>query len=307
MVWSDRQEGAAAKAEVPGPSFYRPGRGIEDRFRTGGCASAEAAVPRKARAEGPASFRATRNRNRWSPVLKAVVFVALAGTIVWAKARVTEALQNAAGLKLASVKVTGTRYLDPAEVLAAAELPMGENMYKLDLKGAEARVKDLGWVDRVYLERRLPRSLVVAVRERVPVALLDSLRLYGVDREGRVLPVSPSLAEEDLPLISGLDVPPDAVGTTRMADRLEPGLEFLAFLERMDPDMAHDVSEVDLGEKGTLRVTFLDGVEARFRRQVTETELKRMAAVLSDLGGKGRRVASMDFRYSDSVFVKVRE
>jgi cell division protein FtsQ len=239
--------------------------------------------------------------------MKVILFLILAAVVAWAKIRVTEALQNAAGLKLAQVKVTGVRYLQPEEVLEAAALPLGENMYRLDLKGAEERVKRLGWVERVYMERRLPRSLVVAVRERRPAALLDSFRLYGTDAAGRVLPVSAALAEEDLPLLSGVDVPPDAVGTTRLATRLRPGLDFLAFLARKDPDMAHDVSEVDLGEKGTLRVTFLDGVEARFGLHVTETELRRMAAVLSDLGGKGRRAASMDFRYRDSVFVKVRD
>lgn len=293
--------GQASETTVPVSAFYRSPGVVHGAVRT-----TSAAGFSKERGSGfGASGRS--GRGLWRFAMRGVLVLALAGTVVWVKSRVTETLQNAAGLKLAQVKVTGNRYLAASEILEAAALPVGENMYKLDLKAAQARVKALGWVDRVYLERRLPRSLVVAVRERRPVALLDSFLLYGVDREGRILPVSAALAEEDLPLLSGVDVPPDAVGTTRLASTLAEGLAFLAFLGRKDPELARDVSEVDLAEKGTLRVTFLDGVEAKFARQVTETELRRMAAVLADLGGKGRRAASMDFRYRDAVFVRVRE
>lgn len=242
-----------------------------------------------------------------SPVVKTVLFLVLAGAVIWAKARVTEVLQNQAGLKLAKVKVVGLRFLEEGEVLEAARLVLGENMYRLDLDQAKDRVARLGWVERVYLERRLPRTLVVSVRERKPVALLDSFDLYGVDRQGRILPSAHSLSEEDLPLLSGVDVPPDGVGTTRLAERLRPGLDFLTFLEREDPVLARDVSEVSLAEKGTLKVTFLDGVEAKFGPAVSDREFKRMAAILSDLGARGRRAATMDFRYGDSVFVRVRD
>ena len=294
-------QSVSPKAEAA-PSFYRPRATTLDNLRAVGRIPETAKAPRAAqrpKIQFPKKGKAF--------LAKSLVVIVLFVAIVWAKNRITEGLQNAAGLRLAQVKVGGVHYLETDEVLEAAGLPLGENMYKLDLKGAAKRVAKMGWVDKVFLERRLPRTLVISIRERKPVAILDSFSLYGLDREGRVLPTSPSLADEDLPLVSGVEVYADAVGTTRLAERVKDGLDFLIFLGKKDRTLARDVSEVCLSEDSTLKVTFLDGVEVKFGPVVTELELKRMAAVLGDLGAKGQRAAAMDFRYRDSVFVKTRD
>jgi cell division septal protein FtsQ len=179
-------------------------------------------------------------------------------------------------------------------------------MFKLDLKGAADKVRQMDWVERVFIERRLPRSILVSIKERKPVALLERGEIYGVDAEGRVLPPAPLLMRDDLPLISGLAMAPDAVGTTREAESLKPALDLLAFLQKRDQALAQDVSEVNLSEEDALKVTFMDGLQAKFDPPVSETELKRMALVVSDLQEKGRKAATMDFRYRNLVLVKPR-
>jgi hypothetical protein len=105
-------------------------------------------------------------------------------------------------------------------------------------------------------------------------------------------------------VISGLSFGPDAVGTTLSAAALRPALDFLTFLQKKDEVLAQDVSEVNLSEPQCLKVTFLDGITARFNPVVTETELRRMAMVLSDLNQKGKRAAGLDFRYQNEVLVR---
>jgi hypothetical protein len=63
---------------------------------------------------------------------------------------------------------------------------------------------------------------------------------------------------------------------------------------------------VNLSERDQLKTTFLDGLQTRFPPGAGETEMRRMAAVLSDLGSKGFRAESMDFRFRDQVVVKTR-
>jgi len=187
-----------------------------------------------------------------------------------------------------------------------ARLPEGQSMFKLDMEGVCEKVKKLDWVQNVYAERRLPQSFLISIHERVPVAALDNGVLYGVDREGRVLSPSSALLREDLPLISGVRVPPDAVGTTNLASSLKPALDFFSFLRGKDEVMAQDVSEVNLSDPECLKVTFIDGIEAKFNYLVSDAELKRMAVVVSDLGQKGKRAGTLDFRYRDMVLVKTR-
>jgi cell division protein FtsQ len=241
---------------------------------------------------------------KWA--LRLAGLVLLAGVVLWSKQKTTALLQDVAGLKLGKVSVAGNRYLSDEEITKALGLAEGENMFKLDLEQATERIKKLDWVERVFIERRLPSSLLVSIRERKPVALLDNGTLYGVDGEGRVLSPSTALLNEDLPLISGVTMGPDAAGTTRMAETLKPALDFFAFLKRKDGVLAADVSEVNLSDRDSLKVTFIDGIQAAFDPPVTETQLRRMTLVLSDLNQKEKRAGTMDFRYRDMVLVKTR-
>jgi hypothetical protein len=108
----------------------------------------------------------------------------------------------------------------------------------------------------------------------------------------------------DLPLLSGVRVPPEALGTTILASALQPGLDFLAFAGNQSGDWVQEVSEVNLSDPQDLKVTFIDGITATFNAQVTAVELRRLDLVRGDLARKGLRAGTMDFRYKDTVLVK---
>ena len=293
LKWAEKKEKTAKVPEKKAYAFYRPGRTqVEDTP-----AYSERKKAWASRLPGLSSFT-------W--VLKLAGLVLLILAVVWSKNRTTALLQDIAGLKLEKVTVDGNHYLSEDDVIKAAALPQGESMFKLDLNGALEKVKAMDWVERAFIERRLPRSIVISVKERKPVALLDNGDLYGVDAEGRVLPGSPALLREDLPLISGVSGVAEAVGTTKTAETLKPALDLIAFLQKKDSVLGQDVSEVNLAQVGSVKVTFIDGIQATFDPPIEETDLKRMALVLSDLNQKGKRAAAMDFRYRGMVLVKTR-
>lgn len=262
-------------------------------------------MPRFPERPGNRSFRVPSWKGKHVAV-KVLVAAGLVMGVVWSKSKATALLQDMAGLKLSRVLVQGNHYLTEEQVIQRAALPLGENMFKLNLEEAAQKVRELDWVARVYLERRLPQTILISIVERKPVALLDSGALYGMDRGGRVFSPSDVLLKEDLPLISGMKVEADSMGTTRMAEAVKPALDFLDFIRQRDPVLAQDVSELGLGEPDSLKVTFIDGITAVFNPQVTERELRRMALVLSDLSQRRKKAGTMDFRYRDMVLVKTR-
>ncbi len=283
------------KADQVLHGFYRPSR--LTRASNGGAAVADRG----------AGFAVPPFLGRLGmPVLKVGLVLGLVGALVWSKVKTSDLLQQMSGLTLSKISVEGDHYLTEDEVIAAAKAPLGVNMFKLDLGDISAKVAGLSWVKRVFVERRLPKSLLISVDEREPLALLDHGDLYATDVEGRILSPSEALSGVDLPVVSGLNFTPDAVGTTLQAASLKPALNFLDFLKHQDGSLAQDVSEVNLAEPGCLKVTFIDGVVARFNPLVTEDELRHMALVLGDLNLKGKKAASLDFRYKDEVLVRTR-
>jgi cell division protein FtsQ len=238
---------------------------------------------------------------RWSSI---VALVIIGGW--WGKQRAMGALQESSNLKLAKVMVEGAHYLTQDEVLKTANLAAGDGMFKVDLEDLNRNLKKLSWVDQVFVERRLPSSILISIRERKPLALLDNGSLYGVDKDGRILSPSDALLNQDLPLISGVSFSADAVGTTQTAQILKPALDFFSFMAKKDDVLAHDVSEVNLSEPESLKVTFINGTQVTFNTTVSDTDLKRMALVLGDLNEKGKKASTMDFRYRDMAFVRTR-
>ena len=258
--------------------------------------------------EAPAPKALGFSRRSWGGmkgVLKGAVLLGMIGLAAWGKNQVLGRLQDASGFRLARVSVEGNRFLKTDDLLKAAALPIGENMFKLDLSGAAERLERLDWVEKAFLERRLPQTILISVRERKIVALLDSGTLFGVTGEGRVLSPNEELARQDLPLLSGVGVPLEALGTTHLASSLEPGLGFLAFVGKQGGGLAQEISEVNLSDPRALKVTLIDGITATFNPPVTAAELRRLNLVRDDLARKGLRAGSMDFRYKDTVLVKV--
>jgi cell division protein FtsQ len=224
----------------------------------------------------------------------------------WGQRKATGALQDAAGLKLGKVILEGAHYLTQEEIMKTIGLTPGASMFKISLEELNQKLSRLSWVDRVFVERRLPSSILISIRERKPVALLDNGLIYGVDKDGRVLDHSDALMNEDLPLISGLHFGADAIGTTQAAQALKPALDFFTFMGKKDAVLAHDVSEVNISDPESLKVTFINGTQVSFNTTVSEVDLKRMALVLADLNEKGKKAGTMDFRYRDMAFVRTR-
>lgn len=72
-------------------------------------------------------------------------------------------------LAVRSVSVTGIHRLTAAQVLAAADVPLGRPLARLDTTAVARRVQRLDPVLRVSVTRTWPHGLHLAVVERVPV------------------------------------------------------------------------------------------------------------------------------------------
>jgi cell division protein FtsQ len=70
-----------------------------------------------------------------------------------------------------------------AQVITAAAIPEGEPIARLDTGSATARVAALPWVDGVEVRRAWPNSIVLAVTERTPVAVVESVDPFDPDGE----------------------------------------------------------------------------------------------------------------------------
>lgn len=231
-----------------------------------------------------------------------VATVLLGWGLSWVAPRVPGALARVDWFRVRELQVDGEHYLTEAEVEQAAAVSTGANLWD-DTSPIVERVRALPLVRDARVSRRLFGTLVVQVEEREPVGLVPTPTLQPVDRDGRTMPLDPSVTPLDLPVIRperdlhGTPDPASIAAAARETARLaEVDPTFWSSISVVTEDGPHDVV-MDWGEPA---------VRLRFRAPVAQVRLKEALAVIADAADRngGRLPATVDLRFADQVVVR---
>ena len=122
--------------------------------------------------------RAVRPRSRRRRTLRLGAALLLLTAAVWF-------LWSGPVLAVGTVQVDGAGTLAADEVRKAAGIEVGTPLLRVDVEDAEARVARLPQISAVEVTRGWPRSVVITVVERVPVAVVgEAGRRSLVDADG---------------------------------------------------------------------------------------------------------------------------
>ena len=113
---------------------------------------------------GDAAPAATRRRTRtpWRAAFFALAGVGIVAGVAWA-------LLGSRLFVVRSVTVTGTHLVTSAQVVAAADVPLGTSLIGVDAGQVARRVEGIRQVASVSVAKDWPDHLTITVRERVPV------------------------------------------------------------------------------------------------------------------------------------------
>jgi cell division protein FtsQ len=208
----------------------------------------------------------------------------LLGSPLWG----TRVLRHLDFFRVQKVEVVGARYLAPPDVVRRMQVDTTASVWD-DLRPLRARLREHPQVASVDVERRLPGTLVVRVREHLPVAFVPGdggLRV--VDARGVALPIDPAAARLDLPVVPTRDT---------------IVLRVLGELRAEAPELFDRVSDVRrVGAE--LRMRF-PAFAVRTTADVTARRLADIVPVERDLARRGARVSELDLRFRDQVIARL--
>jgi cell division protein FtsQ len=179
---------------APPPSGFPAGSPAADAADTGipagGTASGPGPAARGPSAGGPPGARpgpGRRKRTRWRAAFFALAGAAIVAGVGWA-------LLGNRLFVVRSVTVTGTHLLSPAQVVAAADVPLGTPLMNVDAGAVTRRVEAIRQVASATVAEDWPDHLVIAVTERVPVmAVRTAAGGYDlVDKDGVIVRSAPA-------------------------------------------------------------------------------------------------------------------
>lgn len=182
----------------------------------------------------------------------------------------------------------------------------GMNLFEVGFDGIEEKLLGVSRIESVYLERKLPHTLIVKVKERVPVARISGLRVsrfpFLVDRYGYVLPHRRSGAT--LPLIKGLDRDLQ-LGLPADHPDVETALKIVALCDSTGYLRTYvRIESLDVKYADFIDMRLHGGIRVRMPRFSLKPKLQNLATVIKIANGQGHRVKEVDLTL-DSAKVPV--
>jgi cell division protein FtsQ len=179
-----------------------------------------------------------------------------------------------------AIAVRGISQLSAQRVLKIAELGGTVNVFFLDTGAIEHRLESDPWIASATVERRLPHTVMVSIRERVPVAAVGNGSGFdAVAADGTVLRSGPS--QRGLPLIQAAS----------MGDRGTAA----ALIGAMAASLRGLVQEIDVNPGGEVSVKLRSGVTVTYgSADDAVAKAQALAAVMQWAGDQGVKVDTID-------------
>src|SRR4051812_22233673 len=247
------------------------------------------------------SFRERLHKPGWK-IVGALLLVAVIMGGAWG---VRSAARQMAFFQVRSVEIRGVRYLQPNEILSRMKVDTSASLWD-DLEPYRERIRKHPQVSDVEISRRMPGTLVVTIRENLPVGLIETPSGFvPYDSLGRQLPIDPTRTNLDLPIVATRDpVLLKLVGAIRAAEpkvyarieevRREGRDEILLTLS---PASDAPTSAGATSTKELLRV--------RARVGLSVERLADIFPVETDLARRQAHVSELDLRYRDQVIARL--
>lgn len=211
-------------------------------------------------------------------------------------------------LKVKRVTIEGNRIVETAELTQLIKVPKNTQIQEIDLMAVRRDIMSHHFIKDAVVERDLPATLKITVKERIPLAIINSKEILYLDEDGVVLPHSISKQLFDLPVITGI---PDglslAPGAILRNAEIQEALRILASSKLVSKELYHLISEVRLRNAGDIVLYASEwGVPIIFGRGEIPNKLVRLEAFWNDVVRErgSDNLQYVDLRFDDQVVVR---
>jgi cell division protein FtsQ len=143
-----------------------------------------------------------------------LIFIVWIGAWIWLSGSLTHAsiwLKNktinqtaAIGFTIQNIMVDGRVYSEKTQILEHSNIKPGDPLFAFSPAAAQEKIEKLSWIKTVKIERRLPNTIYMRIKEHYPIALYSKNGTVSIVSEsGALIPQKDVRAFTALPLIHG--------------------------------------------------------------------------------------------------------
>ena len=240
------------------------------------------------------SHKAVQHRNHRLLVVGSKVLLitlALASLVLGIRYGAKQLFFENPDYRLSKIEIVTDGTLQREQVLQAAELREGVNIFSVNLGRVNELLQQLPQVDEVQVVRKMPSEIGIQIVERKPVAWITSAKeiidpfasggAFLVDARGVLMEEKKLLPEYlGLPVIVGCTSETLEAGRTISSCDAKAALELLRLSTRSFMQTRFQVREIDLSKGYCLVVTDKNRTEVTFAFDNLDAQLQRLEQFL---------------------------
>ncbi|MGB9711550.1 MAG: cell division protein FtsQ/DivIB [Dissulfurimicrobium sp.] len=207
---------------------------------------------------------------------------------------------------LNKILVEGGPHMSHEDLLRLTGLTSRTNILAVNLDSIKSAIERYPWVKKAEVRRRLPDRLIIMIKERVPVAAMESGgKMYLVDGTGAVFKEAAPAEVGSLPVITGADHMDAKRGI--LSGFAMKALELITMAGQGTRTLgAGNIKKIIITNNGDLMLYTVDhDTLIHFKAHNIKTQFARAEKILFQLyrSGKYERVASIDLDYGQDMAV----
>jgi POTRA domain-containing FtsQ-type protein len=249
---------------------------------------------------------AHRNRRVLVAFSKIVLVIALlSGIYLGARFAAKRFFLENPDYKLTNIEVQTDGTLQREQILNAANLREGENIFRVSLASVHDRLQELPQIDQVEVVRKLPAEIDIRIVERKPIAWITSEKqisdpfaseaAFLVDARGVLMKEKKLLPEYlGLPLILGCRSESLEPGKIVDSPETKAALELLRLSTRSFMQTRFQIREIDVSKGYCLMVTDKNHSKVTFGFDNLDLQLQRLEQFLIYSDDAHREIATVN-------------
>lgn len=254
-----------------------------------------------------------RNRRILLVVSKIVLLIAVcAGLYYGVRTGLSRFFFDNPEYQLSTIAIRTDGTLQRDQILRAAGLQEGLNIFSVNLAQAHDRLQQLSQVDEVQVERKMPNEIDITITERKPIAWITSEKTvtdpfasdaaFLVDARGVLMKEKKLLPEYlALPLITGCSNEALVPGKTVDSFEVKAALELLRLTTTSFMQTRFQIREVDVSKGYCLLVTDKNHTRVMFGFDHLDVQMQRLEQFLVYSDDSQRQIETVNLLVARNI------
>jgi cell division protein FtsQ len=195
------------------------------------------------------------------PLIKVMALLVLLLALGFGAKHIYHRLCQCDFFQITAVKIDGNHMTSREQIGALSRVDIHSNLLAINVVQVQSLLESHPWIAKAEVIRDWPNRLLIQVKERNPVALLNrETGLFYLDSDGRIIAAANPAQELDFPVITGLEnFPFSTAGAAQIPQPLQLVVDLLKLANKNNPILPQqNISEIHIAEKGELILYLLD-------------------------------------------------